>query len=100
MLTPSKPGKFFSRVSLVDGFVLSPRVAWRTLSVASCPLKDFLAYASQTSKGCDERSIDCQLDSSSCKARIVRGEIAGEPCLLPPVHELQEQLNSYQVMTA
>ena len=59
-----------------------------------------LLIAFQTSRSCDERSTDCQLVSSSCRARIVRGEIAGEPCFLPLVHELQEQLNWYQVMTA
>lgn len=38
--------------------------------------------ASQTSKSCDERSIDRPPTPSPCKVRVIKGEMIGEPCLL------------------
>lgn len=74
----------------------SPRSeVYRPLSVASNPLEASLAYLSRIhiGRGCDEPSTDCQLElkCSSCRARMVRDEIIGKLCLLPPLHELQVQ---------
>ena len=53
----------------------------------------------QRSRIWDERTTDCQLESSPRRARVVRGESFGKPSLLTLLHEIEVRVDWYQSVT-